>query len=136
MSCENIYFYFFLSILLPPISVSCLIAQIRMFSTMVNEWKSVSRVQLFATHGLYSPWNSLGQNTGVGSLSLLQGIFPTHGLNPDLSHCRQILYQLSHKGSSFTTMVNSSGESGHPCLIIFSRWGKLSVFQHWVWYVL
>ena len=28
-------------------------------------------------HGLYSPWNSPGQNTGVGSLSLLQGIFPT-----------------------------------------------------------
>ena len=34
------------------------------------------------THGLYSPWNSPGQNTGVGSLSLLQGIFPTQGLNP------------------------------------------------------
>ena len=50
-------------------------------------------------HGLYSPWNSPGQNTGVGSLSLLQGIFPTHGLNPGLPHCRQILYQLSHKGS-------------------------------------
>ena len=50
-------------------------------------------------HGLYSPWNSPGQNTGVGSLSLLQGIFPTQGLNPDLPHCRQILYQLSHKGS-------------------------------------
>ena len=49
--------------------------------------------------GLYSPWNSLGQNTGVGSLSLLQGIFPTQGLNPGLPHCRQILYQLSHKGS-------------------------------------
>ena len=32
-------------------------------------------------HGLYSPWNSLGQNTGVGSLSLLQGIFPTQGAN-------------------------------------------------------
>ena len=47
---------------------------------------------------LYSPWNSLGQNTGVSSLSLLQGIFPTQGLNPGL-HCRQILYQLSHKGS-------------------------------------
>ena len=46
-----------------------------------------------------SPWNSLGQNTGVGSLSLLQGIFPTQGLNPGLLHCRQILYQLSHKGS-------------------------------------
>ena len=35
----------------------------------------------------------------VGSLSLLQGIFPTQGLNPGLPHCRQILYQLSHKGS-------------------------------------
>ena len=33
-------------------------------------------------HGLYSPWNSLGQNTGMGSLSLLQRIFPTQGLNP------------------------------------------------------
>jgi len=38
-------------------------------------------------------------NTGVGSLSLLQGIFPTHGLNPGLLHCRQILYQLSHQES-------------------------------------
>ena len=36
---------------------------------------------------------------GVGSLSFLQGIFPTQGLNPGRSHCRQILYQLSHKGS-------------------------------------
>ena len=48
---------------------------------------------------LCSPWNSPGQNTGVGSLSLLQGIFPTQGLIPGLPHCRQILYQLSHKGS-------------------------------------
>ena len=38
-------------------------------------------------------------STGVGSLSLLQGIFPTQGSNPGLSHCRQIFYQLSHKGS-------------------------------------
>ena len=50
-------------------------------------------------HGLYSPWNSLGQNTGVGSYSLLQGIFPTHGSNPGLPHHRWILYQLSHQGS-------------------------------------
>ena len=50
-------------------------------------------------HGLYSTWNSPGQNTGVGSPSLLQGIFPTQGSNPGLPHCRQILYQLSHKGS-------------------------------------
>ena len=31
-------------------------------------------------HGLYSPWYSLGQNTGVGSLSLLRGIFPNPGI--------------------------------------------------------
>ena len=43
-------------------------------------------------HGLYNPWNSPGQNTGVGSLSLLQGIFPIQGSNPGLLHCRQILY--------------------------------------------
>ena len=50
-------------------------------------------------HGLHSPWNSLGQNTRVGSLSLLQGIFPTRGANPGLPHCRRVLYHLSHKGS-------------------------------------
>ena len=50
------------------------------------------------THGLYGPWNSLGQNTGVGSLSLLQGIFPTQGLNPGLLHSKWIHYQLSHQG--------------------------------------
>ena len=47
-------------------------------------------------HGLYSRWNSPGQNTGVGRLSFLQGIFPTQGLNPGLPHCRWILYQLSN----------------------------------------
>jgi len=65
----------------------------------VSEWKSLSHVQLFATSWTISSWNSPGQNTGVGKLSLLQGIFPTQGLNPGLLHCRQIFYQLSHKGS-------------------------------------
>ena len=51
-------------------------------------------------HELYSPWNSPGQNTEMGSLSLLQGIFPTQGSNPGLPHCGRILYQLSHKGNS------------------------------------
>ena len=51
-------------------------------------------------HGLQAtrllcPWNSPGKNTGVGSLSFLQGIFPTQGLNPGLLHCRHILYRLS-----------------------------------------
>ena len=49
-------------------------------------------------HGLYSPWNSPGQKTGVGSRSLLQGIFPTQQLNPSLLHCRWILCQLSYQG--------------------------------------
>ena len=48
-----------------------------------------------------------GQNTEVGSLSLLQGIFPIQGLNPGLSHCRQVLYQLSHKGKPKNTGVGS-----------------------------
>ena len=52
------------------------------------------------TTWLYSPWNSPGPNTGVGSLSLLQGIFPTQASNPGLLHCNQILYCLSHQGSS------------------------------------
>ena len=49
--------------------------------------------------GLYSPRSSPGQNTGAGSLCLLQGIFPTQGSNPGLPYCRRILYQLTHKGS-------------------------------------
>ena len=61
------------------------------------KWKLLSPVvsNSLWPHGLYSP----GQNTGVGSLSLLQGIFPTQGSNPGLSHFGQILYQLSHQGS-------------------------------------
>ena len=77
------------------------------FSSILNilselEVKSESRSVMSDSlwpHGLYSPWNSPGQNTGVGSLSLLQGIFPIQGSNPGLPHYRQIIYQLSHKGS-------------------------------------
>ena len=50
-------------------------------------------------HGLFSPQNSPGKNTGVGNLSLLQGIFPTQGPNPGLPHCRQTLYKLNHQRS-------------------------------------
>ena len=85
-------------------------------------------------HGLYSPWNSPGQNAGVGSRSLLQGIFPTQGLNPGLPHCRRILYQLSHKGSprilEWVAYPFSSGSSwprnqtGVSCIAgrFFSSW--------------
>ena len=48
---------------------------------------------------LLCPWRFSGKNTGVDCHALLQGIFPTQGLNPGLSLCRQILYHLSHQGS-------------------------------------
>ena len=64
-----------------------------------GKMKVLSCVWLLWPHGLYSPWNSPGQNTGVGSLPLLQGIFPTQGWNPGIPHYRQILSQLSHQGS-------------------------------------
>ena len=72
------------------------------FQALYNLTLKVKVTQLSPTlrpHGLYSPWNSPGQNTGVGSPSLLQGIFLTQGSNPGLLYCRQILYQLSHEGS-------------------------------------
>ena len=88
--------------------------QSKQHSSEILKWKSswncifitILRIQVkviqscltLRPHG-YSPWNSLGQNTGVGSLSLPQGILLIPGLNPGLPHCRRILYQLSHKGS-------------------------------------
>ena len=71
---------------------------VSIFRNLESESHSVVSDSL-QPHGLYSPWNSPGQNTGVGSLSLFQGIFPTQGSNPGLLHFRRILYQLSHKGS-------------------------------------
>ena len=73
--------------------------------------ESCSAVSLFAT-----PWtvacqvllsmNFAGNNTGVSSHSLLQGIFSTQGSNPDLPHCRQILYHLSHQYHFCLTCFN------------------------------
>ena len=64
----------------------------------VKESRSVASDSL-RPQGICSPWNSPGQNPGVGSLSLPQGIFPTQGWNPGLPHGRRILYQLSHQRS-------------------------------------
>ena len=70
------------------------------FTLQVSEWKLLSHVWLFMTPWtIVSPWSSSGQNIGVGSLSLLQGIFPTQEPNPGLLHFRWILYQLSQQGS-------------------------------------
>ena len=115
-----------------------------MINSEVSESCSVVSDSL-QPHGLYSPWNSLGQyigvgslsilqgllnpgikprspslqadslpakppgkpkNTGVGSLSILQWIFPTQELNWGVLHCRQILYQLSYQKSQ---MINREG---------------------------
>ena len=51
------------------------------------------------SRGLCSPWDSPGQNPGVGSCPLLQGVFPTKGSNPGLLHCRWTLHQLTHQGN-------------------------------------
>ena len=71
------------------------------FQAGVLEWGAIY-IQITSypnVSRLYSPWNSPGQNTGLGNISLLQRIFPTQGSNPGLPHCKQILYQLSHKGN-------------------------------------
>ena len=76
---------------------------------------------------VFIPWNSPGQNTGVSSLSLLQGIFPTQGSNPGLPYCRRILYQLSYQGSpsleKHDQLVDSMGDK--DCLICI----KAETFQ-------
>ena len=53
------------------------------------------------------PWDFPGKNTGVGCHFLLQGIFPTQGLNPSLSHCRQTLYHQSHLESPRETTIRA-----------------------------
>ena len=71
-------------------------------------------------HGLYSPWNTPCQNTGVGSCSLLQGIFPIQESNPGLLHCRQILNRLSSEGSPniISTRLKMTGMK----YLAHSRW--------------
>ena len=67
--------------------------------------KSLSRARLFVTPWIVACtkllclWNFQGKSTGVGCHFLLQGIFPTQGSNPGLSHYRQTLYHLSHQGN-------------------------------------
>ena len=63
------------------------------------KWKSVSRARLFVTPWTIQSMEFSRPEYWSGSLSLLQGIFPTQRSNPDLPHCRWILYCLSHQGS-------------------------------------
>ena len=93
------------------------------------KWKLVSCVDSLQPHELYSPWNSPGQHIGVGSLSLLQWIFPTQGSNQGLLHCRWILYQLSYQGSPVRTCIVNAWPgflSMHTCSVVLD-----SLHHHW-----
>jgi len=62
------------------------------------------------------PWDFPGKNTEVGCHALLQGIFLTQGSKPELLHCGQILYHLSHQGSLYLTLLSN-------CLnLAFATW--------------
>ena len=79
-------------------------SKLKSLNTMSGESESCSVMSDFLRpHELYSPWNSPGQNTGVGSLSFLQWILPTQESNQGHLHCRWILYQLRYKGQEYTT---------------------------------
>ena len=86
----------------------------------------------FRPHGLHSPWNSPGQNTGVGSCSLLQGLFLTQGSNSGLLHCRWILYQLNHKGSGeyngLGSLSKAVGMTLYLNILSFQLCGELAMY--------
>ena len=92
--------------------------------TMVNstligsEWSCSVMSNSLQPHGPYSQWNSPGQNTGMCSLSLLQGIFTTQVSNPGLPHCRRILYQLNHKKVKSYFILNNVDVHQQQCHLI------------------
>ena len=107
------------------------------------KWKSLSRVRLFATHWLYSPWNSPSQNTGVASLSLLKG-FPNTGIKPRSLEFQVYSLPAEPQGkpkeywselpiSSPADLLNSGIKLGSPVLQADSLptelWGKPHVSQ-------
>ena len=91
MSCSHLFQTYSIPLVI-------LIMQLWKSTTLVasNEPQRVAQLCPTLCNPMDCPWNSLAQNIGVGSLSLP---FPTQGLNPGHPHCRQILYQLSHKRS-------------------------------------
>ena len=97
----------------------------------VSEWVKVAHSRpTLRHHGLCSPWSSPGQKTGVGSLSLFQGIHPTQGWNPGLPRCRWVLDWLSQKGSPWTainaTEVGRTGSASYACRHARSKSFQLS----------
>ena len=101
----------------------------------ILKWKSLQSCLTLQLHEIYSPWNSLGQNAGVGSLSLLQRIFPTQESNPEINrgllHCRWILYQLSYESNlSLTGSVFPPPKEGINCAAN-GKWQKKVVTFLW-----
>ena len=95
VSVQRILFVCFFS--LPTPKIRSVANKLFLMSSESESCSVVSR--LFATPWTIQSRNSPGQNTEVGSRSLLQWLFPTQGSNPGLPHCRWIFYQLSHQGS-------------------------------------
>ena len=93
-------FYFFFLILqqkhcFPPIQFPMCVCVCVCHSVVSDSLRSSEQQPA----GLLHPWNSPVKNTGVGSLSIHQGISPTQGSNPSVQHCRQFVYHLSYQGS-------------------------------------
>ena len=101
-------------------------------------FESLSHVRLLQTHELQPawvlcPWDFPGNNTAVGSFSLLQGIFPTEGLNLRLLHCSQILYRLRYKGNSVALQPDSLQTEVQGKLCLIEVLGNLScLFIHYM----
>ena len=79
------------------------ISQIQYVDGLQNKYNSMLTLcgpMDYSPPGFSVHENSPGKNTGVGCHALLQGIFPTQGMNPGLLHCRRILYCLNHQGST------------------------------------
>ena len=101
-----------------------------LYISLKNESESCSVVSnSLWPHGLFSSWNSPGQNTGVDSLFLLQQIFPTQGLNLGLLHCRWILLPAKPPGMPKNTGVGSLSLLQQIFLIQESNQGLLNYRQ-------
>ena len=140
---ENFEHYFAAS--LPAAGLLWVPPALKLKSQSENEGRLVISNSLWL-QGLHNPWNSPSQNTGVGSLSLLQGIILTQGLNPGLLHCRQILYHLSHKGSPFPNPLSgylisagcSENNKTHfpPLRLLWAQTevgGEIGDSKFWIW---
>ena len=102
-------------------------------SIVTGESESESRSDVTSYLGPHSPWNSPGQNTGVGSRSLLQGVFPTQGSNPGLPHCSGF-FTSEPRGKPKNTGVCCHSLLQGVFLIQESNWGLLHC--RWILYQL